>query len=111
MISVYNYKVEVAVGAKPTDLKQYLSVPDTGSGPNVIRADCVPQEIFANVNRDRHIVNLASASWHKLHTIRVVCLWMDIGAYECRQPFAVVRRLASDVIIGCKFCDDHAESL
>ena len=111
MLSAYYYKVEVAVGAKATELKQYLSVADTGAGPNLIRADCVPPEIFANVNRDRRIVNLASASKHKLHTIAVVYLWMDIGGYACRQPFVVVRRLASDVIIGCTFLDDHAASL
>ena len=111
MLSAYNYKVEVAVGAKQTELKQYLSVADTGAGPTLIRADCVPPEILANVNRDRRIVNLASASTHKLHTIGVVYLWVDIGGYACRQPFVVVRRLAADVIIGCTILDDHAESL
>ena len=111
MLSAYYYKVEVAVGAKPTELKQYLSVADTGAGPNLIRADCVPPEIFANVNRDRRIVNFASASKHKLHTIGVVYLWMEIGGYACRQPFVVVRRLVAEVIIGCKFLDDHAASL
>ena len=72
MFSAYKYKVEVAVGAKPTELKQYLSVADTGAGPNLIRADCVPLEILANLNRDRRIINLSSASKHKSHTIGVV---------------------------------------
>ena len=111
MLSAYNYKVEVAVGAKPTDLKQYLSVADTAVGPNLIRADCVPAEILANVNRDRRIVNLLSASQHKLQTIGVVYLWLDMGGYACRQPFVVVRRLAADVIIGYTFLDEHADSL
>ena len=111
MLSSYNYKVEVAVGAKPTEQKQYLSDAGTSAGPNLIRADCVPPEILANLNRDRRIVNLASASKHKLHTIGVVYLWMGMGGYACRQPFVVVRRLAADVIIGCTFLDDHAESL
>ena len=103
--------VEVAVDAKRTELKQYLSVADIGAGPNLIRADCVPPEILASVNRDRRIVNLASASKHKLHTIGVVYLWMYIGGYACRKRFVVVRRLAADVIIGCIFLGDHAESL
>ena len=111
MISTYKYRVEVAVGAKPTELKQDLSVADTGAGHNLIRADCVPPDILAKVNHDRRIVNLASASKHKLHTIGVVYLWMDIGGYACRQPFAVARRLAADVVIGCTFLEDHAESL
>ena len=110
MLSSYNH-VEVAVGAKPTELKQYLSVADKGAGPNLIRVDCVRPEILANVNRDRRIVNLASASKHKVHTIGVVYLWMDIGGYACRQPVVVVRRLAAEVIIGYTFLDDHADSL
>ena len=64
-----------------------------------------------NVNRYRGIVNLASASKHKLHTIGFLYLWMGIGGYACRQPFVVVRRLAANVTIGCTFLDDHAESL
>ena len=32
---------------------------------------------------------------------------MDIGRNACRQPFV----LAADVIIACRFLDDHAESL
>ena len=90
MPSAYNYKVEVAVGARPIELKQYLYVADTGAGPNLIRADCVPPKILANVTRDRRIVNLASTSKHKLHTIGVVYLWMHTGGYACRQPFVVV---------------------
>ena len=68
MFIAYNYKVEVANVAKLTELKQYLSVADTDAGPNLRRADCVPPEILANVNRDRRIFNLASASKYKLHT-------------------------------------------
>ena len=111
MLSAYNYKVDVAVGAKPTELKRYLSLEDIGAGPNLIRADCVPPEILANVNRDRRIVNLASAAKHKLHTIGVVSLWMDIGGCAFRQPFVVIRRRAAGIIIGCTLLDDHAESL
>ena len=78
MHSAYTYKVEVPVDAKPTELKQYQSVTDTGAGPNLIRAHCVPPEIIATVNRDQRIVNLASASKHKLYTIGFVPPWMDI---------------------------------
>ena len=35
---------------------------------------------------------------------------MDIGGYACRQPVVVFRRFASDVIIGCRFLDNHVES-
>ena len=38
-------------------------------------------------------------------------LWIDLGVYACRHPFLVVRILAPDVIIGCTFLDEHAESL
>lgn len=84
MPGAYNYIIEVVVGAKPRGLKQYLFVADTGYGPYMMRADCVPPEKLGNVNRGRRIVNLASASKHKLHTIRVMYLWMDKGGYVCR---------------------------
>ena len=62
------------------------------------------------MNRDRRIVPLASSEKHKLHTIGFVYLWMDTGGYACRQPFVFVRRLAANVIIGCMFLDEYAES-
>ena len=36
---------------------------------------------------------------------------MDGHGRICMPPFVVVRRLAADVIIGCRFLDDHTESL
>ena len=63
------------------------------------------------MNHYRRIFNLASASKQRLHTIGVVYLWVDIGGYACRRTFVVVRRSAPDVIVGCTFLDDHAESL
>ena len=111
MLSAYNYKVEASIRSNPNDWSSFLSVADTGAGPNLIRADCVPPEVLAKINRDRHVVNLASASKHKLHTIGIVNLHVNLGGYKCRQPFVVVRRLAADVTLGCTFPDEHVESL
>ena len=111
MLSAYNYEVEASIGTNPSDWTSFLSVADTGAGPNLIRADCVPPEVHAKVNRHRHVVNLASASKQKLHTIDTVNLHVNLGGYKCRQPFVVGLRLAADVILGCTFLEEHFESL
>ena len=111
MLSAYNYKVEASIRTNPNDWISFLSVADTGAGPNLIRADCVPPEVLAKVNSDRHVFNLASASKHKLHTIGIVNPHVNLGGYKCRQSFVVVRRRAADVILGCTFLDEHVESL
>lgn len=40
---------------------------DTGAGPNLVKAACLPEEFVANANRNREIVNLSSASSHLLN--------------------------------------------
>ncbi len=75
-----------------------LTVLDTGSVPNLVRADLLPQAALASCDSSRNIVNLSSASNHRLNTIRVVTLTVMVDSYTARQPFVVVRKLGADAL-------------
>ena len=109
-LSSYNYKLEAQVGLDDK-LKAVLTVMDTGAGPNIIRYDIVPAEARAKIDTSIDTVNLASASNHRLETVGVVNLVVQVGLYRVKQPFIVTRQLGADAILGCTFIDTHVEAI
>lgn len=110
-LSKYNYKVEASIGPKFSCRTSRLTVFDTSAGPNLVRANVLPEEVLRNLDKSREIVNLTSASKHRLTTLGLVRLCVQVGAYVTMQTFIVVRELAADVILGCSFIDSHVEEI
>ena len=63
------------------------------------------------MDTSRELVNLASASNHRLDTLGVAVLTVTTGTYTTRQPFIVVRQLGTDVILGCTYIDSSIDSI
>lgn len=110
-LSPWNYKVEALVGPTAETQVQLLTVLDTGAGPNLIRADLLPDDTLLKLDKSREMVNLASASNHRLHVMGIATLSVSIGDYKARQQFIVVKKLGADVILGCTFIDAHVRSI
>ena len=111
LLSPYNYKVEAFIGRTRTLQSSYLTVLDTGAGPNLIRSDCFDTEALATVDTSPDLVNLASATEHRFDTIGIVTLTVTVAGYTSRQPFVVVKELGTDAILGCTFLDSAVESI
>ena len=105
--SAYNYKVNASVGSSITSTEKVMAVLDTGAGPNLVRADLLPDHTLSTLYRKKRIVNLASASNHRLKTLGIAMLTVNIEGYICREPFVVVQALAADVILGATYIDRH----
>ena len=108
-LSARNYRLNVAIGASSTRFYRALSVLDTGAGPNVVRASCVPEEARKTIDKEREVVNLTSASRDPLKVLGIVHLHVKVGDYTCRQPFVVVEDLSAEVLLGTTFIDAHVE--
>ena len=111
LLSPYNYKVEALIGRTRTLQSSYLTVLDTGAGPNLIRSDCLDSEALATIDTSPDIVSLASATKHRLDTLGIVTLTVTVAGYTSRQPFVVVKELGTDAILGCTFLDSAVESI
>ena len=109
-LSAFNYKLEAKIG-NASEMRSVLTVLDTGAGPNLMRYDIVPADAREKINNSLDIVDLASASNHKLETVGIVHLTVQVGSYKARQPFVVTRQLGADVILGCTFIDSHIEGI
>ena len=91
-LSGYNYKVEAKIRPTVSSQVPRLTVFDTGAGPNLIRASLLPPETLANIDRQRSIVKLTSASKHPLDVLGIVTLTLTVSTLRVRQPFVVVRQ-------------------
>ena len=56
-------------------------------------------------------MNLASALNHRLDTLGIVHLTLQIATQTSRTPFVVVRQLGADVILGAMYIDKHIEHI
>ena len=108
-LSVYNYKVEAALGPSADSCTRMLTVFDTGAGPNLIRADLLPPGVIKTACQKREIVTLRSASKHRLETMGIVTLTVKIADMTARTPFVVVKQLGADALLGTTFIESHCE--
>jgi len=103
--------VTAKIGLSAKEQIERLTVFDTGAGPNLIRADLLPADAKAKINKTRRIVHLSSASNHRLNTLGIIYLTGTIAKYTVRQPFVVVEKLDADVILGATYIGEHIESV
>lgn len=92
-------------------LSSVLSILNTGTGPNLVRLSVLPASLRKKVDYPRALVNLQSASKHKLAMLGVVLFLAKVGHYITGQLFVVMRNDAVEVILGCMYIDDHIEKL
>lgn len=88
-----------------------MTVFDTGAGPNLIRADMLPDELLSSFYSSRDVVNLAGAGGHRLNVLGFTLLHVLIGALTCTQPFVVVRTLGANALLGTTFIDSQVEAI
>ena len=110
-LSPYNYKVNASVGTSRRSLKCFLSIFDTGAGPNIVRKDILSADDLSNLDKSRHIANLSSASKHPLDVLGIIYLYVDINGYCVRQPFVIASELSCDVLLGTTYIDQHVAHL
>eukprot|EP00171_Calliarthron_tuberculosum_P023407 IDg23407t1 len=110
-LSLFNYKISAKIGPGLSDLREILTIIDTGAGPNLIRADLLPPPVLKTIDTKREIVNLASASNHRIDVLGIVKLTTCIADQVTRHPFVVARNLGADAILGTQFIDSAVEDI
>lgn len=70
-LSLYIYKLETKIGHSTSFQTRMLTVLYSGAGLNLIRAAILPSEVLNSIDT-REVVNLASASNHRLDVFGIV---------------------------------------
>ena len=110
-LSSLNYKVEASINTHKDTWRPLLSVLDTGAGPNLIRADLLPEPVLHKLDTSREVVNLSSASGHGLDVLGITRLSVKVGSQVTTHDFVVSRQLSTDVLLGCHFIDNAVEDI
>eukprot|EP00171_Calliarthron_tuberculosum_P023775 IDg23775t1 len=111
LLSLFNYKISAKIGPGLSDLREILTIIDTGAGPNLIREDLLPPPVLKTIYIKREIVNLASASNNRIDVLSIVKLTTCIAEQVTRHPFVVARNLRVDAILGSQFIDTAVENI
>lgn len=76
-----------------------------------IQIDHIPhgflKDIPFNVYRSNSMINLTNGLSHPMHVLGIAQLFGTLGSYSPWTPFVVVRKLGADMLLGCKFIDQH----
>lgn len=62
-----------------------------------------------NLDLSREIVNLTSASQHRLDSLGIVTFTVTVATQTTRSPFGAVRSLGKDIIFGCHYINRAVE--
>lgn len=92
-LRLFNYKVAADISLNRNSLSPMLTIIDTGAGPNLIRRAICLEKSLLNIDTTKHIANFRGSSLHKLHTLGIVKLTVQVGTQTNKLPFVVVRNL------------------
>jgi transposase InsO family protein len=111
LLAARNYKVSATVGVTTVVATPVIAILDTGAGPNLIRADLLPDdwERYRVVGTpERRIVG---AGGRQLAQKGVVNMHVCMGRLKVQTRFIVVERLVAECIVGCQFIDRHVKTI
>ena len=104
-----NYKVHANIGFDRRSTARFASVCDTGAGASFIRKGIIPEAAWPKIQPIPNANHVRDANNRQVNICGIIELFVDIGGRGKYIHFNVVERLATEVIIGCDYCDDHVE--
>jgi len=87
---------------------RYTAVLDTGAGPNLIRRGALPADVVLDSSETTVLRN---ASNKPMIVCGEVELQVRLGQHTAKTKFYVVEKLATDVLLGCDYCDKFVEAI
>jgi hypothetical protein len=99
------------VGVTTVVARPVRAILDTGAGPNLVRAELLPQDwerYRVTSDPPREIVG---AGGRRLKQLCVVVLHVELGRLRVRCRFTVFPGLLAECILGCKFIDLHVTEI
>jgi hypothetical protein len=106
-----NYKVSATVGVSTVIVTAVRAILDTGSGPNLVREDLLPEDWEQYRMNDEPRYNVVGAGGKRLRQKGVISLFVELGRLRVKARFLVIAELAAECILGCQFIDRHVQSI
>ena len=92
-------------------MKRFIVVLDTGAGSSFIHTSALSTDLQKLIQPLGSDINVRDANNRRVLIVGTMNLTVQAGSRIEIVKFNVVERLGTDVILGCDFCDKHAESI
>jgi Retroviral aspartyl protease len=106
-----NYKVSAAVGVSTAVLYPVRAILDTGAGPNLIRANILPDDWERHRVLGEPTLIIVGAGGRRLRQKGTVTMIVELGRLQIKSRFFVTEGLAADCILGCLFINKHVTAI
>lgn len=83
--------------------KLSITVLDKGTGTNLVKEVLFQPEALEFLEQSQELVNLASASQHKIDVLWIVRLTVIFGSQTDGIPFIVELKICTEVLLGCSY--------
>jgi hypothetical protein len=95
------------VGVTKVVASPVRAILDTGAGPNLVRAEILPEDWEKYRLAGEPLLNIVGAGGRRLRQLGVVLLHVELAGLRIRTRFIVVAGLAAECILGCQFIDRY----
>ena len=106
-----NYKVYANLGTSARSTKRFVAILDTGAGSSFINMKEIPQSMRKEIRPLKEAPNVRNASGKAVPIAGTIDLVTQIGTTSECVSFLVAEKLATSVILGCDFCDQHIDAI
>ena len=90
---------------------RFVAVLDTGAGSSFIRQDELPQHMQKNIEPLQQQVDIRNATGKPVPIAGAIRLSVQIGCKTEEVQFFVAKELATAIVLGCDYCDQHVECI
>ena len=111
ILSRTNYKVHANLGITTKAMRRFAVVVDTGAGSSFIRKSALAPGMEKLIKPIMAGVPIKDANNNRLKIAGRIDLVCQIGDRADTVSFYVAEKLATDVILGCNYCDHHVEAI
>jgi hypothetical protein len=99
------------VGVTKVVASPVRAILDTGAGPNLVRAEILPEDWEKYRLAGEPLLNIVGAGGRRLRQLGVVLLHVELGGLRIRTRFIVVAGLAAECILGCQIIDRYVTNI
>ena len=106
-----NYKVYANVGMSTKNMRRFVAALDTGAGSSFIRQDELPQHMQKNIEPFQQQVDIRNVTGKPVPISGTIRLSVQIGSKTEKFQFLVAKDLATAIVLGCNYFDQHVECI
>lgn len=111
VVAKQNYEIAAYLGLTRHATTWVTVVLDTGAGPSFIKHSLIPYEFQKHVQPLESQLSERDAGNQLVSIAGTISLSVNVKSQSTIEKFNAVKRLGTEAILGCDFCDAHVKAI